>query len=227
MSTRALRAASAVLAAPARALRTRNARPRRAACCAARASASSVVARWSINARFGCKSQALALVRGPAARALCTRFDCAGRLQLGEWVVNVAAQAGVEAEDARILASQLGAPESRLELELRFGSLADMEEFFNTLPVADHAAWGVRLAPLVCDGSPTWHTFRVVDVAGASPSVSKAAAAQPPPPPLPAVMRRSAGGLFLPPEAEAQRELDWKGEPLTWSAGDRFPRVAD
>ncbi len=156
------------------------------------------------------------------------------RSQLGEWVVSVASQAGVAAEDARILASQLGAPESRLELELRFGSLTDMEQFFNTLPVADHVAWGARLAPVVCDGSPTWHTFRVVDVGGTAPlAAAKAAAAQPPPlPVLPAVMRRSAGGLYLvgepepEPEPEAQ-ELDWKGDPLTWSAGDRFPRVAD
>ena len=144
----------------------------------------------------------------------------------------MASQAGVAAEDARILASQLGAPESRLELELSFGSLADMEQFFNTLPVADHAAWGARLAPVVCDGSATWHTFRAVDVASTAPSAAKAAAAQPPPAALPTNMRRSAGGLYLVGEAEATPEpaaqqLDWKGEPLTWSAGDRFPRVAD
>jgi len=149
---------------------------------------------------------------------------------LGEWVVNVASQAGVASEDVRLLASQLGAPESRLELELRFGTLSDMELFFNALPFADHAAWGARLAPVVCDGSPTWHTFREVDFAGTSSAAegSKAAAA-PPPPPLPAVLRRSAGGLFLvgePDEPEAQ-ELDWKGDPLVWSAGDKFPKVAE
>ena len=152
------------------------------------------------------------------------------RSQLGEWVVEVASQAGVAAEDARILASQLGAPESRLELELRFGSLADLEQFFNTLPMADHAAWGARLAPVVCDGSPKWHTLRVVDVASTPPSAAKAAATQPPPTALPATLRRSAGGLYLVGEAAPEppaQELDWKGEPLTWSAGDRFPRVTD
>ena len=69
MSARAFRAAGAVvLPASSRALRQRSARQRRVACGVTRASAGSVVARWSIDARFGCKSQALALVR------TCTRL---------------------------------------------------------------------------------------------------------------------------------------------------------
>ena len=149
----------------------------------------------------------------------------------------MASQAGVAAEEARILASQLGVPESRLELELHFGSLADMEQFFSALPIADHAAWGARLAPVVCDGSATWHTFRVIDVAS---KPAKADAAQLSPPALPPVVRRSAGGLFLVGEPDAQEtrgqaappavepaELDWKGDPIVWKPGDRFPRVSE
>ena len=151
-------------------------------------------------------------------------------------MTDVASQAGVAADEARILASQVGVPESRLELELRFGSLADMEQFFGALPVADHAAWGARLAPVVCDGSATWHTFRVVDIA-AKPA--KAVAAAQLAPALPPVMRRSAGGLFLVGEPDAQEtreqaaqqaaetELDWKGDPIVWKPGDRFPRVSE
>ena len=235
MSARALRASAAVLPAPSRALHQRSARQRRAVCGVTRASAGGVVARWSVDARFGCKSQALALVRTCTA---AWRYRLLQRSQLGEWVTDVASQAGVATEEARILASQLGVPESRLELELRFGSLADMEQFFSALPAADHAAWGARLAPVVCDGSATWHTFRVVDVA--SKPAKAAAAAQPAPPALPTVLRRSAGGLFLvgEPDAQATRgqaappapddsAVDWKGDPIVWKPGDRVPRVAE
>ena len=52
-----------MLPASSRVLRQRSARQRRAACSVTRAAAGGVVARWSIDARFGCKSQALALVR--------------------------------------------------------------------------------------------------------------------------------------------------------------------
>ena len=64
MSARAFHAAGAVvLPASSSALRQRRARQRHAAYSVTRASAGGVVARWSIDARFGCKSQALALVR--------------------------------------------------------------------------------------------------------------------------------------------------------------------
>jgi hypothetical protein len=52
---------------PAHSCRARAPRWRRApATCTAASGASHVVARWSVDARFGCKSQAVALVRSTA-----------------------------------------------------------------------------------------------------------------------------------------------------------------
>jgi hypothetical protein len=149
------------------------------------------------------------------------------RAQLAEWVTTVASQAGVAAGDARLLASQLGAPESRLELELSFASLAELEAFFAALPVADHVAWGARLAPVVCDGSPVWHVMRNVSLATTQAAPPLPAALAPPPPPE--IVRRTETGLYItgsealeaPPQAT---ELDWKGDPLVWAPGDKLPK---
>ena len=149
--------------------------------------------------------------------------------------MNVASQAGVAAEDARLLAGQLGAPESRLELELGFGSLSELEAFFSALPAADHASWGARLAPVVCDGSPVWHILRTVSVSSDTTTQAVATAATQQPPQAPLVRR--ASGLFITGEAAAKEapgagpspergtpDLDWKGDPVTWAPGDRVPK---
>ena len=144
--------------------------------------------------------------------------------QLREGVLEVATQAGARASDARLLAGQLGAPESRLELELRFDSLSALETFFEQLPGPAHAAWGARLAPVVCDGSPTWRVLRTVslDADAASPLAAVAVVAAPPLP-----VRRTDSGLFitgteaLPTDAPV--ELDWKGDPVVWAPGDKRP----
>jgi hypothetical protein len=157
-------------------------------------------------------------------------------------VLNVASQAGVAAGDARLLTSQLGAPDSRLELELSFDGLADMEAFFAALPVAEHVAWGARFAPVVCDGSPTWHVLRTVNlVAAAGGDPSAAAAPQqatpalpPAPAPAPTAVRRTESGLFVtgsepfaaPAPSDAVEELDWKGDPVKWAPGDKKPKFA-
>jgi hypothetical protein len=230
-------AAARPLAAPARRKRQHARRARATALAAAAPSSPPVLARWSIDARFGCKAQALALVRpGRAGCGGAAEADApaAAAAQLTEWVQDIASQAGESAAGARLLAGQLGAPESRLELELPFESLAELEEFFTKLPTEQHAAWGARLAAVVCDGSPVWHVMRVVPVAAAPaggdaalrlmlPVAAPAPAAAPQAQPA---VRRTDSGLYvtgdeaLPQEAE----LDWKGDPIVWAEGDRLPK---
>ena len=198
-----------------------------------------VVARWSVDARFGCKAQAAALVRASQAvwhtpRTLMHRTPLLAAWQLAEWVANVASQAGVAAADTRLLSGQLGAPESRLELELCFASLADLERFFAELPPNQHAAWGARFAAVVLDGSPSWHVLRVLDVSALAGGPSAGdlvpdAAPPPPAPELPPAVRRPGSKLFVPVSEETAvatetPELDWKGDPVQWAPGDKRPK---
>ena len=161
-----------------------------------------MVARWTIDARFGCKAAALAL--------------------LSEWVRDVASQAGLGSSHARLLSCQLGGSESSCEMELCFASLAELEAFFAALPTAEHAAWSARLAPVVVDASPRWTVLRTVVQQLQQPSVSVPGEEVQP------AMRRSAGGLYIPSTAQETAvedvELDWKGDPLVRNKGDRMPR---
>jgi uncharacterized membrane protein YgcG len=108
-------------------------------------------ARWLLDARYGCKADATQL--------------------LVEWVQTVGAEAGGAdlLPRARVSTGALGAPESRLELELSFGSMADWEAFLARIPPAAHKAWSQRVASMVVDGSPRWEVYREVDV-GAAPA---------------------------------------------------------
>ncbi|GBF91479.1 hypothetical protein Rsub_04219 [Raphidocelis subcapitata] len=147
-------------------------RARRAAPCggggvgAARGSvaARALRARWLLDARYGCKTETTAL--------------------LVEWVQTVGAAAGIPS--ARVSAGSLGAPESRLELEIEFDSMADWEGFLSRIPAAQHRAWSQRVQSMVVDGSPKWEVFRIVDVpatpgaaAGAGAGAAVKAAAPP------------------------------------------------
>ena len=48
---------------------------------------------------------------------------------LAEWIATVATPAGLVPGSARLLAGAVGAPDGRLELELRLSSIADLEAF--------------------------------------------------------------------------------------------------
>lgn len=64
---------------------------------------------------------------------------------LQEWVTVVARQAEGDLQSASILSGSIGAPESRMELELEFNTLSDLEEFWGTIPAQAHKAWSERL----------------------------------------------------------------------------------
>ncbi|KAI8473859.1 MAG: hypothetical protein J3K34DRAFT_391529 [Monoraphidium minutum] len=100
---------------------------------------------------------------------------------LVEWVQTVGAAAGIPAGASRVSTGALGAPESRLELEVSFDSMADWEAFLARVPAAQHRAWSQRVQGMVVDGSTKWEVFRVVDVpATPTPAPAPAAAAAAP-----------------------------------------------
>lgn len=191
--------------------------------------AAALVARWTLDARAGCRAEAAALCR--------------------EWLAEVAAQAdGGLATAGRLLQHQIGGPESRLELELTFESLAQLEAFFGALPSEAHAAWAARVSGVVVDASSHWTVLRLVPLGGGAAeggAGADAAASFGSPAPLQqaqvAPLRRTPGGLFLPPEPAGARAaaaapaplplppaqppkppvLDWKGARDTASGRER------
>ena len=114
----------------------------------ARAVAEAVRARWAVDARFGGKGQAVRLLQ--------------------EWVRTVGAGAGAGApRGAELRGGYVGAPESRLELELEFGSLAEVEQFWAAVDPAQHRDWCQRAGPFLVDSSPRWEVFTQVSTPGA------------------------------------------------------------
>jgi hypothetical protein len=151
-------------------------------------------------------------------------------------VRDIGSQAGLDSENAALASGSIGCPESRLELEVSFDSLADLEVFWGSIPTPAHKAWGERLRRLVVDGSPRWEVFRTVPILadstttapGKSNSLALASAddveryatggALPP------ATSETASGLAVVSGAEAAGVvLDWKGDPMKINPGDRMP----
>ena len=164
-------------------------------------SSASVLARWRLDARFGCKQQVLAALQ--------------------TWINSVASVAGLDSSSARVASVQLGGRESCCELELSFASLSELEAFWLALPVDAHAAWSRSLAPLVVDASPSWTVLRLAAIDAVNTQPIETLAASTP------ALRRRRSGLFVPESSEeaASVELDWKGEPLIRRPGDKMPRI--
>jgi hypothetical protein len=169
--------------------------------------ASGVVARWTVDCRFGCKLATLRL--------------------MSQWLSTVAspALAGLGNQRAtRVLSVQIGGTEARCELELQFSSLSELEQFWTLVPQAGHAAWLQRLAPNVVDGSTHWTIL--TELPGEEGRAPADQAAEEP------RLMRTASGLLIP-QAEAVAaaveeplvELDWKGDPMTRNAGDKMPQI--
>jgi len=139
---------------------------------------------------------------------------------LAEWIETVAAPAGLAPGSARLLAGAVGAPDGRLELELRLASLADLEGLWGRLHPPAHRAWGERLARHI-EGSPRWEVFYELPTGvggGAAPAPAAAAAAPakpappnalPLPPPAVGAAPLSAGGVAVLSAADVESILAW------------------
>lgn len=103
------------------------------------AGAGRVRARWVVDARFGGRGAAIGMLqewaRGPGRGA---------------------------PSGGRLLAGHVGAPESRLELELEFSSLAEFEDFLGGVPADEHRAWAERFQPLVGGDGARWEVWHQV-----------------------------------------------------------------
>ncbi|KAL6759855.1 hypothetical protein V8C86DRAFT_2565777 [Haematococcus lacustris] len=197
---------------------------------------SAVLARWGLDARYGCKAAAVVLMQ--------------------EWVSGIGAAAGLHSNNTRLSSGAIGVPESRIELEVTLSSVTEWESFLAAIPATEHKAWSQRLQGLVVDGSPCWQLYHTVDISLPQPPSQQAASASAAGDHTlhAATMAgsKTAGGLFIPyptpslpplgtgaekqvkpsteqstqqvDDANADVVLDWKGEPMHIRKGDKMPK---
>ena len=81
-------------------------------------------------------------------------------------------------KDGRELGGNQVLGESRLELEVAFESLDELERFWGSIDPEKHMAWGQKVKGVVLDGTPLWEVYRGVDPFGGghrAPATSSAA----------------------------------------------------
>ncbi|WP_174873052.1 hypothetical protein [Vogesella oryzae] len=101
------------------------------------------VARWSIEARFGHKSEVLD--------------------QMHRWLREIGSQVGWTEDNTRLLTGSIGAKESTIQSEIVVASLAELETAWAKLATLEtHAAWSKQLEPHVVSGTQKWEIFRLL-----------------------------------------------------------------
>jgi len=102
-----------------------------------------IVARWSIDAKFGHKSDVID--------------------SLSKWQSNFGTQIGWDGK-CRILTGSVGALESTVISEITLDSLAELSDSWDKLEKLDgHKAWSIELEPHVVSGSMKWEVYRIVE----------------------------------------------------------------
>lgn len=119
--------------------------------------ASGVRARWCIDVEYGHKQTVTGLLQ--------------------EWVADIGSRAGLTPANTRISSGSVGVAESRLELEVCFGSLSEWEQFLASISPKDHKAWSQRVQGMIVGGSPRWELFRAVPAFPDAPDAAAATAA--------------------------------------------------
>ncbi|XZG70722.1 hypothetical protein ACTSKR_02355 [Chitinibacteraceae bacterium HSL-7] len=102
-----------------------------------------MIARWTVDVRFGHKAEAVALMQ--------------------QWLQDIGSQIGWSAANTRMLSGSVGAPESQIVSEVTIADLAELNAAWEKLgTVAAHKDWGKALEPHIVSGSARWEVFRVL-----------------------------------------------------------------
>lgn len=103
-----------------------------------------MIARWTCEAKFGMKSEALALHK--------------------EWAEQIGSQTDIDMSGSRVLTGSVGAKEAVIQNEFEIANLAELDEFFEKIAsIKMHAEWGKKMGDLIVSGSTYWEVFRVVE----------------------------------------------------------------
>ena len=103
-----------------------------------------MIARWTCEAKFGQKSEALALQR--------------------EWEEQIGVQTDIDISRSRTLTGSIGAKEAIIQSEMEIANLAELDAFFDKIASIEmHADWGKKFGEVIVSGSTYWEVFRVVE----------------------------------------------------------------
>lgn len=100
------------------------------------------IARWTLDARFGKKDECISLMK--------------------KWQHEVGNKVGWK--EARMTTGSIGALESRVEVEIKVKSLAELEQAwgrFAEFPF--HKQFGKEMEPCIVSGSNKWEIFRPIE----------------------------------------------------------------
>ena len=194
--------------------------------------ASAIRARWTVDVKFGRRQDAVSLLR--------------------EWAQNVALKATPPPSNVALLAAAIGVPEARVEMELTFASLAELDSFWRTSPADVQKDWARRFADVVVEGSSSWCivselpsvTTNAAGSAGNQIQVSdpetesaiaemerlggvlltaEAESSSSAPPPPPPPVAPSASSTPSTPTLDV--DIGYGGENINWNKGDKMPRI--
>lgn len=102
-----------------------------------------LIARWSINARFGHKQAVIDAMQ--------------------RWLREIAPQVGITPEGTRLLTGSIGTLEATVQSEHEIDSLGQLQEIWDKLAkVPAHLQWSKDLEPYVVSGTSRWEILRVL-----------------------------------------------------------------
>jgi hypothetical protein len=102
-----------------------------------------MIARWSIDAKFGHKQNVIDLMH--------------------RWMSEIAPQIGFTPEKARLLTGSVGALEATLQTEHLIENLAELDQAWEKLArIEAHKQWGKELEPYVVSGTSRWEIYRLL-----------------------------------------------------------------
>jgi hypothetical protein len=102
-----------------------------------------MVARWSIDARFGDKQAVVDLMQ--------------------RWLSEIGPKAGVKADRTRLLTGSVGALEATVQSEHVIEDLTELNRIWDQLAaLPEHQKWGKELEPHVVSGTSRWEIYRLL-----------------------------------------------------------------
>lgn len=102
-----------------------------------------IIARWSIDARFGYKSNVVELMQ--------------------RWQKEIGTQLGWTQDKTRLLTGSIGALESTVQSEVVLKDIAELNAAWEKLATIEpHRNWSKEMEPYVVSGTPRWEIFRVL-----------------------------------------------------------------
>jgi len=103
-----------------------------------------MIARWTCEAKFGMKAEALALFK--------------------EWAEQIGSQTDIDMSTSRVITGSVGVKEAVIQNELEIENLAALDAFFEKIAsIQMHADWGKKMGDVIVSGSTYWEVFRVVE----------------------------------------------------------------